>query len=95
MFLNLKKKQDSKYLKISTCPASQKQLAYMGKKIFSLEVSKFSLALQPEALVNTSGRVLFSSPEKAKYDQVLTCGPLSMNKIKSLHVVGEIKQIKP
>ena len=25
-------------------------------------MSKFSLALQPEALVNTSGRVLFSSP---------------------------------
>ena len=25
--------------------------------------SKFSLALQPEALVNTSGRVDFSSPE--------------------------------
>ena len=29
---------------------------------FSLEISKFSLALQPEALVNTSGWVLFWSP---------------------------------
>ena len=34
----------------------------MGKKKCSLEISKFSLALQSEALVNTSGRVLFSSP---------------------------------
>ena len=34
----------------------------MGKKYFSLEISKFSLDLQPEALVNMSGRVLFSSP---------------------------------
>ena len=33
----------------------------MGKKI-SLEISKFLLALQPEAVVNTSGRVLFLSP---------------------------------
>ena len=33
-----------------------------GKNSFTLEMSKFSLALQPEALVNTSGRVLFSSP---------------------------------
>ena len=30
----------------------------------SLEISKFSLALQPEALVNTSGQVLFSSPAR-------------------------------
>ena len=36
----------------------------MGKKYFSIEISKFSLALQPEALVNTSRRVLFSSPVK-------------------------------
>ena len=35
----------------------------MGKFLFSLEISKFSLALQPKALVNTSGRVLFSSPD--------------------------------
>ena len=54
--------QASKYLKIGTCPAAQKILVYMGKINFSLEISKFSLALQPEALVNTSGRVLFSSP---------------------------------
>ena len=47
----------------TNCPASQKILAFMGKKQFSLEISKFSLALQPEALVNTSRRVLFSSPE--------------------------------
>ena len=33
-----------------------------GENLFSLEISKYSLALQPEALVNTSGRVLFSSP---------------------------------
>ena len=54
--------QGSKYLKIGTCPASQKLLAYMGKNQFLLEISKFSLALQPEALVNMSGRVIFSSP---------------------------------
>ena len=54
--------QASKYLKKGTCPASQKLLTYMGKKYFSLKISKFSLALQPEALVNTSGRVIFSSP---------------------------------
>ena len=54
--------QVSKYLKICTCPASQKLLEYMGKIYISLEISTFSLALQPEALVNTSGRVLFSSP---------------------------------
>ena len=57
--------QASKYLEIGTCPASQKLLAHMGKMKYSLEISKFSLALQPEALVNTSGRVLFSSPEMA------------------------------
>ena len=38
----------------------------MGK--FSLEISKFLLALQPEALVNTSGRVLFSSPAMKRVD---------------------------
>ena len=54
--------QASKYLKIVTCPASQNLLANMGKIQFSLEISKYSLALQPKALVNTSGRVLFSSP---------------------------------
>ena len=48
----------SKYLKIGTCPASQNLLAYIGKTLFSLEISNFSLALQPEAI----GRVLFSSP---------------------------------
>ena len=36
----------------------------MGKNLISLEKSKFSPALQPDALVNTSGRVLFSSPDK-------------------------------
>ena len=34
----------------------------MGKKINFTGISKFSLALQSEALVNTSGRGLFSSP---------------------------------
>ena len=45
------------YLKIGTCPASQKLLTYMDKILIYI-----SLALQPEALVNTSGRVDFSSP---------------------------------
>ena len=54
--------QASKYLKIGTCPASQNLFAYMWKIKFSVEISKYSLALQPETLVNTSGRVLFSSP---------------------------------
>ena len=40
----------------------QKYWHIWEKNQFSLEISKFSLALQPEALVNTSGRVLFSSP---------------------------------
>ena len=58
--------QASKYLKISTCPASRKLLAYMGKnEIFTRNI-KYLLALQPEALVNTSGRVLFSSPVFSK-----------------------------
>ena len=35
---------------------------YEKKKKNSLDISKFPLALQPEALVNTSGRVLFSRP---------------------------------
>ena len=39
-----------------------KILAYMGFFLFSLETWNFSLALPPEALVNTSGQVLFSSP---------------------------------
>ena len=53
--------QASKYVKIGTCPASQKNIGIQGKKItFSISI-KFSLALQPEPLVNTSGRVLFSS----------------------------------
>ena len=55
--------QVSKYIEIGTCPASQKIMAYMGKKINFIRNIKFSLALQPEALVNTSGRELFSSPE--------------------------------
>ena len=33
-------KQASIFLKIGTCPASQKLLAYMGKNQFSLEISK-------------------------------------------------------
>ena len=69
--------QASKYRKISTCPASRKLLAYMGKIKFSLEISKFALALQPEALVNTSGRMLFSSPagvlKKKTYFSIKTC----------------------
>ena len=52
--------QDSKYL---TCIT--KIIGIYGKKIFSLEISKFSLALQPLAFVNTSGQVLFSSPVNA------------------------------
>ena len=43
-------------------PCITKIIDIYGKQLFSLEISKFSLALQPEALVNTSGRVLFSSP---------------------------------
>ena len=39
--------QALKYLEIGTCPASQKLMMYTGEKN-SLEVSKFSLALQPE-----------------------------------------------
>ena len=56
--------QALKYLKLGTCPASQKLLTYM-EKIFNLhwKSSKISLALQPGALVNTSGRVDFSSPD--------------------------------
>ena len=54
-----------KYLKIGTCPASQKLLAYLRKNLIFTRMSKFSLALQPEAFVNTSERVLFSSPEQA------------------------------
>ena len=56
--------QASKYLKIGTCPTSQKNIG-IHKNFFywlSLEISKFSLALQPEALVNRSGQVLFLSP---------------------------------
>ena len=56
--------QASKFLKIGTSPGSQKLLAYMGKNQFTPEISKIPLALQPEALVNTSGPVLFSSPDK-------------------------------
>ena len=54
--------QALKYLKIGTCPAPQKLLAYIEKIQFSIEMSKVSLALHPEELVNTSGQVLFSSP---------------------------------
>ena len=35
---------------------------YGGKFYFPIEISKFSLALHPQELVNTSGRVQFSSP---------------------------------
>ena len=66
MLLKEQSDQASKYLKISTCPASQKMLAYIGKNSFSLKISKFPLALQPEALVNTSGRVQFSSPADSR-----------------------------
>ena len=55
--------QASKYLKIGTCPASQKVIGIYRKTNCSLEISKFSLALLPEALVNMSGRVLFSRPD--------------------------------
>ena len=34
-----------------------------GKILFSIEKSNYSLALLPEELVNTSGRVLFLSPD--------------------------------
>ena len=46
--------QASKYLKIGTCPSSQNYWHIIYGKKISLEISKFSLALQPEALVNTS-----------------------------------------
>ena len=50
-------------VKIAICPASQKLLAYMEKNVNLHWISsKGSLALQPEALVNTSRRVDFSSP---------------------------------
>ena len=42
--------QASKYLKIGTCPASQKLLAYMRQNLI---------------FTNTNGRVLFSSPDSA------------------------------
>ena len=55
--------QTLKYLKIGTCPAAQTLLAYMEKNgNLSWKSSKVSLGLQPEALVNMSGRVDFSSP---------------------------------
>ena len=63
--------QASKYLKIGTCPASQKILVYMGEIEFSIEISKFSLALQPEELVNTSGQLLFSSPVYPNYFDII------------------------
>ena len=44
----------------------------MGEKRFSLEISKFSLALQPETLVNMSGRVLFSSPDLSIISKVFS-----------------------
>ena len=51
-----------KVLKIGTYPASQKLLAHGHFLEFILEITKFLLAQQPEALVNTSGQVLFSRP---------------------------------
>ena len=58
---------------MGTCPASQKLLAYMGKNLNFTRI-----ALQPEALVNTSGRVLFSSPGvdylMSTYDDVIQNG---------------------
>ena len=54
--------QTLKCLKKGTCPASQKILEYIGKNIFHWKSSKFSFALQPQALINTSGRVDFSNP---------------------------------
>ena len=54
--------QALKYLKIGTCPASQKLLAYMEKMLIYIGNHPVSLALQPEALVNTSGRVDYSRP---------------------------------
>ena len=98
--------QASKYLKIGTCPASPKILAYMGKSYISLEISKFSLALQPEALVNTSGRVLFSSPDDTTYhhhnrifDSLAGAGPSSTSvgllPGKWLHVAARIADLTP
>ena len=59
----------------------------MGKNKFSLEISSFSLALQPEALLNTSGQVLFSSPDfhKQKTEQT---------QIRQLFLVENIYTIK-
>ena len=47
-------------------PCITKIIGIYGKKFncHYIEISKFSLALQPEALVNTSGRVQFSSPAR-------------------------------
>ena len=56
--------QALKYLKIGTCPASQKLFAYMEKNVnLHWKSSKVSLARQPEALINTSGRVDFWRPD--------------------------------
>ena len=56
--------QALKYLKIGTCPASQKIIGIYGKNVnLHWKSSKVSLALQPEALVNRSGRVDFSRPD--------------------------------
>ena len=54
--------QVSKYIKIGTSPASQKLLAIYGEKINFTRNIKIFIALQPEALVNTSRGVLFFEP---------------------------------
>ena len=41
----------------------------MGKSLIFTRNIKISPALQPEALVNTSGRVLFSSPAVVSKDR--------------------------
>ena len=52
--------QASKYLKIGTCPASQKILTYMFKNlIFTCPVAGGTRI----SLINTSAGVLFSSPK--------------------------------
>ena len=62
----------------------------MGKIVIFIRNIKIPLALQPEALVNTSGRVLFSSPERyqsmkhIKRDFTFKACPLPLDELKGL-----------
>ena len=55
--------QAAKYLEISTCPASQKNIDIHGKNVFFTRTIKTFTCPQPEVLINTSRQVLFSSPD--------------------------------